>query len=169
MSLNPRNHVARANTGSSNKGFLVQVRKLALCKKTPIKRKRMELAKSIDEQRAKSHIMYQDFCNASDKMPGDNWNVSHWHPNMKDVRQGSHYVIQKLMSHFTVLRSCWSWSCEIMYHALLTDSERLKTPKADCALKVYKDKQFYQLGLQVCWPWKYKVACHLKCLVMYYP
>ena len=31
-----------------------------------------------------------------------------------------------------------------------TDSERLKTPKTDCVLKVYKDKEFYQLGLQVC-------------------
>ena len=29
-----------------------------------------------------------------------------------------------------------------------TDSERLKTPKTDCALKVYKDKEFYQLGLR---------------------
>ena len=31
-----------------------------------------------------------------------------------------------------------------------TDSERLKTPKMDCVLKVYKDKEFYQVGLQVC-------------------
>ena len=31
-----------------------------------------------------------------------------------------------------------------------TDSERMKTPKTDCALKVYKDKEFYQLGFQVC-------------------
>ena len=31
-----------------------------------------------------------------------------------------------------------------------TDSERLKTPKTNRALKVYKDKEFYQLGLQVC-------------------
>ena len=54
-----------------NKSFLVQVRKLALSKKTPVKRERMELAKSIDEQRAKSHIMYQDICNASDKMLGN--------------------------------------------------------------------------------------------------
>ena len=30
-----------------------------------------------------------------------------------------------------------------------TDSERLKTPKMDCVLKVHKDKEFYQLGLQV--------------------
>jgi len=30
-----------------------------------------------------------------------------------------------------------------------TDSERLKTPKTDCVLKVYEDKGFYQLGLQV--------------------
>ena len=33
-----------------------------------------------------------------------------------------------------------------------TDSERLKTPKMDCALKVYKDKEFYLLGFQVCSP-----------------
>ena len=33
-----------------------------------------------------------------------------------------------------------------------TDSKRLKTPKMDCALKVYQDKEFYQLGFQVCWP-----------------
>ena len=30
------------------------------------------------------------------------------------------------------------------------DSERFKTPKTGCALKVYKDKAFYQLGFQVC-------------------
>ena len=30
-----------------------------------------------------------------------------------------------------------------------TDSERLKTPKTDCVLNVYKDNKFYQLGLQV--------------------
>ena len=42
-----------------------------------------------------------------------------------------------------------------------TDSEQLKTPKTDCVLKVYKDKEFYQLGLQICWPWKYRGACHL--------
>ena len=29
------------------------------------------------------------------------------------------------------------------------DSERLKTPKTDCVLKGYKDKEFYQLGLQI--------------------
>ena len=33
------------------------------------------------------------------------------------------------------------------------DSELLKTPKTDCALKVYKHKEFYQLRLHVCWPW----------------
>ena len=33
-----------------------------------------------------------------------------------------------------------------------TDSERLKTPKMVCALKVYKDKDIYQLGFQVCLP-----------------
>ena len=32
----------------------------------------------------------------------------------------------------------------------LMDSEQLKTPKTDCALKVYKDKELYQLGFQVC-------------------
>ena len=37
-----------------------------------------------------------------------------------------------------------------------------KTPKMDYALKVYKDKAFYQLGFQVCWPWKYRITCHLK-------
>ena len=31
-----------------------------------------------------------------------------------------------------------------------TDSERLKTPKMDCVLKVYKDEEFHLLGLQVC-------------------
>ena len=31
-----------------------------------------------------------------------------------------------------------------------TDNVRLKTPKMDCALKVYKDKEFYQLEFQVC-------------------
>ena len=31
-----------------------------------------------------------------------------------------------------------------------TDSERLKTPKTDCVLKVHKDKEFYQIGFQVC-------------------
>ena len=31
-----------------------------------------------------------------------------------------------------------------------TDSERLKNPKTDCALIVYKEKEFYQLGFQVC-------------------
>ena len=31
-----------------------------------------------------------------------------------------------------------------------TDSERFKTPKTDCLLKFYKDKEFYQLGFQVC-------------------
>ena len=41
------------------------------------------------------------------------------------------------------------------------DSERLKTLKTDCVLKVYKDKDFYQLGLQVCWLWKCRGACHL--------
>ena len=42
------------------------------------------------------------------------------------------------------------------------DSEQLKTPKMDFALKVYKDKEFYQLGFQVWWPWKFRVPCHLK-------
>ena len=32
----------------------------------------------------------------------------------------------------------------------LTDSERFKTPKTDFLLKFYKDKEFYQLGFQVC-------------------
>ena len=27
-----------------------------------------------------------------------------------------------------------------------TDSEQLMAPKTDCALKVYKDKEFYYLG-----------------------
>ena len=30
------------------------------------------------------------------------------------------------------------------------DSEWFKTSKTDCALKVYQDKGFYQLGFQVC-------------------
>ena len=32
----------------------------------------------------------------------------------------------------------------------LTDSEWFETPKMDFLLKVYKDKEFYQLGFQVC-------------------
>ena len=28
---------------------------------------------------------------------------------------------------------------------IFTDSEQLKTPKMDCVLKVYKDKEFYSL------------------------
>ena len=35
------------------------------------------------------------------------------------------------------------------------------TPKTDCALKVHKDKEFYQLGFQVCWPWKHRVPATL--------
>ena len=31
-----------------------------------------------------------------------------------------------------------------------TDSEWLKTPKTECALKPSKDKEFYQLEFQVC-------------------
>ena len=31
-----------------------------------------------------------------------------------------------------------------------TDSERFETPKTNCMLKFYKDKEFYQLGFQVC-------------------
>ena len=31
-----------------------------------------------------------------------------------------------------------------------TDSEWMKSPKTDCVLKVYKDKEFYHLGFQVC-------------------
>ena len=31
-----------------------------------------------------------------------------------------------------------------------TNSERFKTPKMDFLLKVYKDKEFYQLRFQVC-------------------
>ena len=45
-----------------------------------------------------------------------------------------------------------------------TDSEWLKTLKTDCVLKVYKEEEFYQLGLQVCWPWKFRGVCHLKML-----
>ena len=33
-----------------------------------------------------------------------------------------------------------------------TDSERLKTPKTDCALKFEQEKEVYQLGFQVCRP-----------------
>ena len=43
-----------------------------------------------------------------------------------------------------------------------TDSERFETHNTDCMLKFYKDKEFCQLGFQVCWPWKYKRACHLR-------
>ena len=32
----------------------------------------------------------------------------------------------------------------------ITDSEWFKTPKTDCALKVYQGKEFYQFGFQVC-------------------
>ena len=44
------------------------------------------------------------------------------------------------------------WQCrqEMVKIPSFTDIERLKTPKTDCVLKVYKDKEFYQLGLQVC-------------------
>ena len=31
-----------------------------------------------------------------------------------------------------------------------TDSEQFETPKMDCVLKFYKDKEFYLLGFQVC-------------------
>ena len=31
-----------------------------------------------------------------------------------------------------------------------TDSEQFNTPKMDCVLKFYQDKEFYQLGFQVC-------------------
>ena len=34
---------------------------------------------------------------------------------------------------------------------------------------VYKDKEFYQLGFQVCWPWKFRVVCHLKTLPVKLP
>ena len=37
------------------------------------------------------------------------------------------------------------------------DSEMLKT---ECLLKVYKGKEAYQLGFQVCRPWKYGVPSH---------
>ena len=33
---------------------------------------------------------------------------------------------------------------------IFTDSEWFKTPKLDSALKVYQDKEFYQLRFQVC-------------------
>ena len=36
-----------------------------------------------------------------------------------------------------------------------------RLPKTDCVLKVYQGKEFYQLGFQVCWPWKFRVTCHL--------
>jgi len=44
------------------------------------------------------------------------------------------------------------WQCrqEMVEIPSFTDSEWLKTPKTDCVLKVYKDKEFYQFGLQVC-------------------
>ena len=32
----------------------------------------------------------------------------------------------------------------------ITDSDRFETPKMDCALKLDKDKEFHQLGFQVC-------------------
>jgi len=62
------------------------------------------------------------------------------------------------------------WQCrqEMGKIPNFTDSEWLKTlrtidirvqyvdsniyVKTDCVLKIYKDKKFYQLGLQVCWP-----------------
>ena len=31
-----------------------------------------------------------------------------------------------------------------------TDSEWFETPKTDCMLKLYKNKELYQLGFQVC-------------------
>ena len=44
------------------------------------------------------------------------------------------------------------WQCQQEMGEIpnFTDSEWLKTPKTVCVLKVYKDKEFYQLGLQVC-------------------
>ena len=30
------------------------------------------------------------------------------------------------------------------------DNERFETPKTDCMLNFFKDKEFYQLGFQVC-------------------
>ena len=42
-----------------------------------------------------------------------------------------------------------------------TERERFVTPKTDCALIFQQDKEVYQLGFQVCWSWKYRVACHL--------
>ena len=55
------------------------------------------------------------------------------------------------------------WQCrqEMGKIPNFTAGERLKTLKMDCVLKVYKDKEFCQLGLQVCWPWKFRGACHL--------
>ena len=46
-----------------------------------------------------------------------------------------------------------------------TDSERFKTPKTDCELEV---KEFYQLGFQVCWPWKFRVTCYLNMRIKTY-
>ena len=43
-----------------------------------------------------------------------------------------------------------------------TDSEQFETPNTDCVLKFYKHREFYQIGFQVCWPWKFRGACHLK-------
>ena len=50
----------------------------------------------------------------------------------------------------------------------ITDCEWFKIPKTDCWLKFYQDQEFYQLGLQVCWPWKPRVVCHLKRLKSYF-
>ena len=36
-------------------------------------------------------------------------------------------------------------------------SERLKTPKTDCVLKVPQDKKVYELPFQVCRPSKHRV------------
>ena len=48
-----------------------------------------------------------------------------------------------------------------------TESERFKTPKTDCVLKVYKDKDFYQLGFQVnLLTLKFRVVCHLNDVVI---
>ena len=55
----------------------------------------------------------------------------------------SHGVLLCLMVSHSVL-----WSCYCSGRQGKEDSERVKTPRTDCLLKVYEGKEFYQLGFR---------------------
>ena len=59
-----------------------------------------------------------------------------------------------------------NWLLDANANRKCTDSERFETPKTDRVLNFYKDKEFYQLGFQVCWSWKCRGACHLKTVLI---